>query len=631
MCGICGQLNFARNHSVDSRLIEAMTKIMSHRGPDDDGFYISGPVGLGFRRLSIIDVRGGHQPMSNRERTVWVVFNGEIYNFQQLRTNLEARGFRFQTKSDTETIIHGYKQFGTSVLSKLNGMFGLAIWDESRKKLVLARDRIGIKPLYYAVNRGKLYFASEIRPLLLAIGGSAEIDPTAISLFLRYRYIPSPFTPFKEIKKLAPGTSLVVENGQINVERWWNHIITPFDPMPNEVQAEEKLLELYTAAAKRQLISDVPLGLLLSGGLDSGLLLGLMHDRVDSRQTFTVGFSKQFQNNELSAAAHTAKIFNSENISIRLHQKEFDDALPKVVSAIEEPVTASSVVPMYFLCQIARENVKVAWMGQGPDELFGGYKRHIGLHYGHLWRSVPTWMRNTIGSTLAAATRTESIKRALNSLDISNRMRRYQQVFSVISAEEISKLYQDGILPPNVGDIILSCWQDLEPTIKNVDELGGFQALEIRSSLPDELLLYADKLSMAHGLEIRVPFLDHEIVEYVERLSASYKVRNGKGKWLHRRICQRFLPKQIIRRRKIGFATPVQEWFQLSLKGRIRDNLIDESSLIYRFLRHSRVQQLIQDHQIGRHDNHKVLFSLVLVEELLRSYSQSPKRSMEPA
>lgn len=620
MCGICGQFNFEDNSLVNQKDIESMMKAIAHRGPDDEGYYVSGSLGLGFRRLSIIDLQSGHQPMCDEEKTIWTVFNGEIYNFPELKRELGGYGHTFKTTSDTEVIIYGYKQWGIDVLERLNGMFGLAIWDEEKKTLVLARDKMGIKPLYYKVESGCLCFGSEIRAILACENEKPEIDPQAICLFLRYRYIPSPLTLFKGVKKLAAGTRLIVERSEPRVERWWGFHPTPFDPMPSLQQAEDKLLELYKRAVKRQMISDVPLGLFLSGGLDSGLLLALMRQSEETSRTFTVGFGSDYEKDELIAARETARALNASNVAIQIDRETFDKILPKVISVLEEPIAASSVVPMYYLCQLARQNVKVALMGQGPDELFGGYIRHLGVHYGHYWRSLPYWIRASLGALSSHLPRNESVRRALYSLDIPNRLSRYQQVFSILPDDLVEDLFQDGALPPAPGDKVLECWQDLLPLMENADELGGFQFLEIRSSLPDELLMYADKLGMAHGLEIRVPYLDQEIVEYVERLPASYKVRDGSGKWLHRRVCSKFLPKNIVKRRKIGFQTPVNEWFRSSLAGKMEDTLLDNDSLIYKYLSAEAVQRLVREHRNNQRDHQKILFSLIVVEELLRNY-----------
>jgi asparagine synthase (glutamine-hydrolysing) len=389
--------------------------------------------------------------------------------------------------------------------------------------------------------------------------------------------------------------------------------------MPSVDEAEEQLLELYKRAVKRQLISDVPLGLLLSGGLDSGLLLALMNQNGRAWKTYTVGFGSTFRDDELGAAAETAKALQASNISVELNREIFNATLAEVIRSLEEPVATASIVPMYHVCKRAREDVKVVLMGQGPDELFGGYKRHLGVHYSRYWRSLPEWIRTPISKGLTKLPRHESINRGLASLQTSDRYRMYQNVFSLMPAELIDNLFQDGVLPDHAGDQILDCWNDLLPLMKNTDELGGLQFLELRFSLPDELLMYGDKLSMAHGLEARVPYLDHEIVEYVERLPASYKVRWGSGKWLHRRVCRSLLPKEVVRRGKANFAaTVVDDWFRDSYDGKM-DTLLNSESRIYNYLRPKAIQQLVKDHRAGWRDHHKILFSLVVLEEWLRA------------
>jgi asparagine synthase (glutamine-hydrolysing) len=620
MCGICGQYNFLDDKPVIRETIERMTRTLAHRGPDDEGFYISGPLGLGFRRLSIIDLQGGHQPMSDQAEAVWVVFNGEIYNFQELRKELEAAGHVFRTNTDTEVIVHGYKQWGVEVFGHLNGMFGIAIWDERKKKLVLARDAMGIKLVYYEIENGTVYFGSEARAVLSAFGGKHGVDPVALNLFLRYRYTPSPFTIFEGVKKLAPGTMVAFENGASRVERWYNFKPTPFSPMKLAGEAQEELLDLYKQSVKRHLVSDVPVGLLLSGGIDSGLLLALMKLFGDDWPTYTVGYGKTFKDDEIVDAAETARMFSSRHVSVKLEREAFETALPKIVACLEEPIASSSIVPMYFVCERARQDVKVALIGQGPDELFGGYTRHIGVHYGAHWRALPEWLRNTLTAGIEVLPRNESLKRGVYSLNLLDRMKRYQHVFSIMPGETIDGLFQSGIIPPLSGDRILECWADLESSVKESDDLGGFQFLEIRSSLPDELLMYADKLSMAHGLEARVPFLDREVVEYAQRLSSDFKVRNGHRKWLHRQVCSNFLPGTIIKRKKKGFAVNVvDDWFRDSLGKRMSSVFMDNSSLMYRYLQSKAVQKLLAEHVSGQSDNHKILFSLVVFEEWLRS------------
>jgi asparagine synthase (glutamine-hydrolysing) len=628
MCGICGQFNFRSGAPVARPDIEAMTRTLVHRGPDDEGYYVSGSVGLGFRRLSIIDLSGGHQPMSDAEETVWVAFNGEIYNFQELRDELESRGHRFRTKSDTEVIVHGYKQWGTDVFNRLHGMFGVAIWDVRRQRLVVARDAMGIKLVYYAIQDGTVWFASEMRAITAALPQRPVVDPVALNLFLRYRYTPSPLTIFKGIHKLAPGTMLVFEGGEGRRERWYHYAPTPFAKPKPAAEACRELLDLYRAAVRRHLISDVPVGILLSGGLDSGLLLALMNEHGGGWPAYTVGYGDTFKDDELVDAAETARLLGARHEAVRLDRTEFERSLPHIVESLEEPVATSSIVPMYFVSQRARRDVKVAIIGQGPDELFGGYNRHLGVHYGAYWRGLPRPLRSAIGSAIVRLPRNETLKRGVSALAVEDRLRRYQAVFSLDPTNIVDELFQDGCLPHRATDRILDYWTDLLPQMAYVDELGGLQLLELRSSLPDELLMYADKLSMAHGLEVRVPYLDRLVVEYVQRLSGDLKVRNGTRKWLHRQVCRQFLPSAIVKRKKRGFAVNVVDsWFRSSLDGRLPELLLDSASLIFTFLRRESVARLLEEHRSRRHDHHKVLFSLALFEEWLRSAQAGQQQS----
>ncbi len=620
MCGIAGQFNFQRREPVERETIVRMARSIAHRGPDDEGFFIAGPVGLGFRRLSIIDLAGGHQPMSDAEKTAWVIFNGEIYNYKELRRELQSKGHQFKTNCDTEVIVHGYKEWGTKVFDRLNGMFGLAIWDVPNQRLVVARDAMGIKLVYYKIDNGTLTFGSEIRPILAADSSKPAVDPVALKLFLQFRYTPSPLTIFQGIRKLAPGTMLVVEKGQCREERWYNFTPTPFPSPKKEKEAIHELLDLYRGAVGRHLLSDVPVGILLSGGLDSGLLLALMNEYGSSWPAYTIGYGKSFADDELFDAAETASLFGARHVTVKLDQSEFERSLPGIVQCLEEPIAASSIVPMYFVSQRARQDVKVALIGQGPDELFGGYKRHLGVHYGELWRGLPSGLRSMIGLAVNGLPRSEMLKRGVYSLNNEDRLKRYQDVFSLAPGETIGALFRDGVLPEKQDEQdLVKYWRELAPQMERTDELGGFQLLEIRSSLPDELLMYADKLSMAHSLEVRVPYLDRTVVEYVQRLSANFKVRNGTRKWLHRQVCQSYLPRQILKRKKRGFAVNVvDDWFRSSLGSEIPEMLLDEQALVFDLLKPEPVSELLKAHRSGRQDNHKILFSLVMLEQWLR-------------
>jgi asparagine synthase (glutamine-hydrolysing) len=598
-----------------------MNHRLVHRGPDDEGYFIAGPVGFGFRRLSIIDLEAGRQPMSNPMGDVTVVFNGEIYNFREIRAELEAHGHVFRTKSDTEVIVHGYKQWGIDVLNHLNGMFGLAVWDARNKQLLLARDRLGIKPLYYRIRQGSLQFSSEIRSLLSGSDERPQVDETGLSLFLQHRYTPSPFTILKDIRRLAPGSRLIVkENGEPKLEYWWRVSPIPFDRMPADDDAAEQLADLYRRAVKRQLVSDVPVGLLLSGGVDSGLLLALMKEAGGDWRTYSVGYGSTFKDDELLDASIVAKHFDCPNEAVKLNQEMFEETLFQVADKLEEPVTASSAIPMFHLCRRAREDVKVALMGQGPDELFGGYNRHVGTSYGAFWRALPDSGRQIIGSTAIKLTRSEWVRRARYSLAVTDRVQRYEHILSICDKQGVRALMRDDVLNSNGTVSITHCWGDLIPLLQSTDELGGLQFLELRSTLPDEQLMYADKISMASSLEVRVPYLDHELVEYVERLDSSFKVRYGKRKWLHKKVAAMYLPQNFIQKRKRGFASDVDGWLRTSVSSRMSELLCDTDSLIYSWLRYDRVQQLMAEHRSGNSDHHKILYSFVILERVLRSY-----------
>jgi asparagine synthase (glutamine-hydrolysing) len=622
MCGIAGQFNFERREPVDRETIVRMARSIAHRGPDDEGFFITGPVGLGFRRLSIIDLAGGHQPMSDADETVWIIFNGEIYNYRELRAELQSRGHQFRTNSDTEVIIHGYKEWGTDVFNHLNGMFGLAIWDVPNKRLVVARDAMGIKMIYYKIDNGRLTFGSEMRSVVAADQSEPAVDPVALNLFLRFRYTPSPLTILDGIRKLAPGTMVVVENRECQEKRWYNYKRIPFLEAKSEEEAQQELLQLYRDAVGRHLLSDVPVGILLSGGLDSGLLLALMNEKGGPWPAYTIGYGKGFRDDELADAAETAAVLGARHVTVKLDREEFEKSLPKIVECLEEPIAASSIVPMYFVAQRARQDVKVALIGQGPDELFGGYKRHVGVHYGEWWRRLPTGLRSVVGFAVNGLPRNEMLKRGVASLGTEDRLKRYQDVFSLTPRTTIDGLFQDDLLPSGQRRELVDYWRELIPQMVHTDELGGFQLLEIRSSLPDELLMYADKLSMAHSLEVRVPYLDRTIVEYVQRLGSQFKIRNGSRKWLHRRVCESYLPPSILKRKKRGFAVNVvDEWFRSSLGGKLPELLLDENSLMFGLLKPEPVLKLLEAHRSGRQDNHKLLFSLVMFEQWLREFS----------
>ena len=371
MCGIVGVYNFRDARPVDPGALGRACDAMAHRGPDGDGTYFddSAGVGLGHRRLSIIDLGGGAQPMSTNDKTVWITFNGEIYNFRELRDDLERAGYQFHTSSDTEVILYGYQHWGDDVVCRLRGMFAFVLWDATKRRLLLARDHAGIKPIYYRIRDGQIAFASETKALESFAGEKFGVDPTGLYAYIRMGYTPAPYTMFEGVQTLAPGTRLVADGPGTTVSRFWNYTPKPLDPPPSIEEAAAELLELYSNAVRRNLVSDVPVGLLLSGGLDSGLLLSLMNQFGTGWKTFTVGFGSEFEDDELDDAAHVAAALKSDHTSVHITREQFERSLSHIVGYLEEPVSTASIVPMYFVSQRAREDVKVALIGQGPEEL----------------------------------------------------------------------------------------------------------------------------------------------------------------------------------------------------------------------------------------------------------------------
>jgi asparagine synthase (glutamine-hydrolysing) len=506
-------------------------------------------------------------------------------------------------------------------------MFGLAIWDVPNERLVVARDAMGIKLVYYRIADGQLTFGSEIRAVLAASDSTPEIDPVALNLFLRFRYTPSPYTIHEGVRKLAPGTMLVVENGACREKRWYNYTPVPFASPKEDAEATDELLQLYRGAVRRHLLSDVPIGILLSGGLDSGLLLALMNEHGDSWPAYTVGYGESFEDDELADAAESARLLGARHIPVKLDRAEFERSLPKIIASLEEPIASSSVVPMYFVSQRARQDVKVIIIGQGPDELFGGYKRHLGVRYGQVWRGLPGFVRSAATAAVNRLPRNETLKRGVHSLGVADPLERFEHVFSLAPAETIDGLFQDDLLPRSNGHRSVELWREIFPQTEQSDELNSFQMIELRSSLPDELLMFADKLSMAHSLEGRVPYLDRTVVEFAQRLGARHKVRNGTGKWIHRRVCEKFLPRQILARKKRGFAVNVVDsWFDASLQSDLPAMLLSADSLMFNVLKPAPVRALLEAHQSGRADNHKLLFSLVMFEQWLRGMRRPEPR-----
>jgi asparagine synthase (glutamine-hydrolysing) len=613
MCGICGIYNYRYRLSADETLLRSMVTQIIHRGPDDDGFYVSGAVGLGMRRLSIIDLEGGHQPMCNEDGSIWIVFNGEIYNFPELRRELQAKGHIFRTRSDTETVVHAYEEWGLAAFSKLNGMFGFALWDSRRQELILARDPFGIKPLYYTDTNGRLLFASEIKAILADPTVQKYVDEQALDEFLTLTFVPSPRTLFAGIQKIPPGYVVRVTPAGPFVERFYTLI--PGQQFRSEAEWLEALRTTLEAAVQRQMVADVPVGMMLSGGVDSAAVAMLMQRLAGQPiHTFTVGFSGQFNQNELVAARRSAELIGSQHHEAVISADEYAEFLPRSLWYLEEPIATTSALAFYWICRLARQHVKVVLTGQGADEPFAGYGRHFGEYYGGWYRKLPAFVQDKIITAFVdCLPRNEQLKRAVHSLGIQNPLERLTQIYSIFDTGMKRRLYLPGFADLAKYSIreSIRLWQQ---DVQNLDGLSQILYVDARFSLPDNLLLYGDKMSMAASLEARVPFLDLELMALVEGIPPHLKIHGRTQKYLLKRAVTAWVPQEIIQRKKIGFATPVDQWFGGKLRSYVGEHLLASNSACRHYFEPLTIKRLISDHESKRHDHKRQLFSLLTFE-----------------
>lgn len=616
MCGISGIFNYCNRKPVQRFVNKNMNDAMAHRGPDDQGFYVCDKAGIGLshRRLSIIDLEAGHQPMSNEDRTIWIVFNGEIYNYQCLRRELESLGHVFRSNSDTETIIHSYEQWGVDALSRLNGMYAFALWDERKRTLTLVRDPFGIKPLYYWDNGRSLVFASEVKAILSHPEVNPEVDLKALDEFLTLTFVPSPRTTFSGIKKLLPGHALIYNHDRSSLFYFYRKIPHLFSDC-SEKELIEELRKKIFAAVKRQMIADVPIGVLLSGGTDSTTVAEIM-TRITGGpiQTFTVGFSDNFVDNELDAARATSLRIGSQHHDIVVSADEYAEFLPKSILYLEEPVAITSALAFYRISKLAQEQVKVVLTGQGADEPFAGYHRHLGERYGALYRTLPKYLRKRIITPLVERLpRNERLKRAVRSLDVKDDLKRMVQVYTIFNSSLRQRLYRDFLLQ-EVGSHICDNVQLWQADVAGLDGLSQMLYIDSRFSLADNLLLLADKLSMAVSLETRVPFLDLELMEFVESIPPNLKIKGKTQKYILKKAISKWIPDDIITGRKIGFNSPVDGWFRRELHGFIEDRLLSPDSACNEFFERKTIQEMLDDHTSGRQDYKRTLFCLLTFE-----------------
>jgi asparagine synthase (glutamine-hydrolysing) len=615
MCGISGFFHFDHNREADAAMVRRMWSVMTHRGPDDHGEFVSGPVALGFNRLSIIDLSSGHQPMSNPDGSAWVIFNGEIYNFQQLRQDLIARGHTFRTRSDTETIVHAWDEFGESCVEKLRGMFAFAIWDERRRVLFGARDRLGIKPFYYHVDKDTFAFASEIKALLELPHIEPEIDRSALAEYLHHRYVIAPHTILHGVNKLPPGHTIRVDQNGVRISRYWE---APYEPAAHkdEDAALEELDSLLDEVVRMHLISDVPLGAFLSGGLDSSTVVGIMAKQgVADIKTFSIGYDSP--ESELDYARVVAEHFHTDHHELRLTPEGFRDFLPKMVWHMDEPVGDEASIPLYYLAQFARRKVTVALSGEGSDEIFGGYGIYRTMMAYQGVNRLP--MIGLAGSALSKFTEGKWKKYA--SMLGQPLESRYRGVSRVFSRDEISHLLPDDIEPYNGAAAA-------HKRCGSATTLGKMLYVDLNTWLADDLLVKADRMSMANSLELRVPFLDHKLVEFANSLPDRLKIRWNTGKYLLKRHVEPLLPRDIIHRTKKGFPVPTRTWFERELSDFARETLMASNGAVDQFLDRDFVGRVLDAHQ--QRDQSSPIYTLIVLDQWYRRFVRQPVAAEVP-
>jgi len=630
MCGITGAVWTDPDKAVAPAALARMVEALRHRGPDDEGTYTSElkvtpgypstpGVALGFRRLSIIDVAGGHQPMPNEDGSVEVVFNGEIYNFRDLRRRLEGKGHKFRTQSDTEAIVHLYEDEGPEMLGHLNGMFALAVWDAARGQLLLARDRLGQKPLVYREEPGRLLFASELKSLLELEDVPRQVDPHAIDAYLAYQYVPHPQTIFRGIHKLPPGHWAVYRDGKLSVRPYWQPDFQYEQEHPERPWSEQ-LRELLTSSVELRLQSDVPLGAFLSGGIDSTIVVGLMQKLTrEPVRTFSIGFPVP-EFDETGYAAMAAEKFGTVHEEFRVEPDALA-VLPKLIWHYDEPFADSSAIPTWYVSQLTRRHVTVALTGDGGDELFAGYPRYKAVWLAGGYDRLPAGLRRLLAGRywqkLPASPRQKSFFRRLKRFTerlAEEPRRRYMNWIGIFSEALRAELYTDGFLGqlPDVDplEFLLEAYE----RSSRRDPVTSTSLADLVTYLPCDLMTKVDIASMAQGLECRQPFLDYRVVELAARMPLGEKFRLGRGKRVLLEAFADLLPEPIRRRKKMGFGVPIDHWFRGPLAGYLREVLTDPGTLRRGIFRPEAVRRLVEEHISGVFDHSYRLWALLVLE-----------------
>lgn len=621
MCGIAGIVG-RQNENVDSSEVRRMCQTIVHRGPDDEGIYAKGPVGLGMRRLSIIDLGGGRQPIHNEDQSVWVVFNGEIYNFPELRRELEGRGHKFYTHSDTEVIVHLYEDLGVDCVRKLRGMFAIALFDERRQSLLLARDRLGKKPLHYALDGGRLLFGSEIKTILAVAPNLTELNPEALMQFFTFGYVADPNTAFRKIAKLAPGHVLEYSGGSVKISEYWDLPAYGSHDPKNESECIAELEERLAEAVRIRLISDVPLGALLSGGIDSSVVVALMA-RASSKpvKTFSIGFSKQDFNEAEHARAVAAK-FGTEHYEFVV-EPDIEEVLGKLIPMMEEPFGDSSMVPTYYVSKMARQHVTVALSGDGGDELFAGYDRYPVHLARQNYERIPSWIgklfRRHLYPRLDPAARG---RRFGFNVSLPGRDRYLDSIsYLPVRGRERNLFSADFIEWSNQGTDPRDCYRRYFDDAPAADRLSRLLYVDTKTYLTADVLAKVDRMSMANSLEVRCPILDHVFVEWVTGLSSRWKLHHGTRKYALRQLAKR-LGVPGLDRPKQGFAMPLKHWWRGELNHML-EILVEPRTLQRGYFDPKAVRALVNEHQSGRRDRPTDLWLLLIFELWHRKFLEA--------
>ncbi|MFK7886872.1 MAG: XrtA/PEP-CTERM system amidotransferase [Gammaproteobacteria bacterium] len=625
MCGISGIFDTQTAAPVDEQLLRVMNDSMEHRGPDDFGLHIEVGVGLGHRRLSIIDLEGGKQPIANEDGSVIVTYNGEIYNFQPLREQLINKGHTFRTNSDTEVIVHGYEEWGVDCVKRFNGMFAFAVYDRNKQTLFMARDRLGIKPLYYSIlPNGRLLFGSELKALQQHSELSNSISARSIEDYFTFGYVPDPDTILEGVHKLAPGYSLLLERGKPvpKPHQYWD---LPFEPGPERAQAdlEEELLARLEEAVKRRMIADVPLGAFLSGGVDSSAIVALMSGLSDNPvSACSISFGDP-EFNEVKYAKQVADYLGTQLQVRQVDQHDFD-LLDKLGGLYDEPYADSSAMPTYRVCKLAREGVKVALSGDGGDENFAGYRRYRWHAYEEkVRRFLPQGIRGplfgTLGRLYPKLDWAPKFLRAKSTLEAIGRdtTEGYLHGVSIFPAPLRRKLLSEQTMSDLQGYRSIDRFNALAANAPTNDSLSLVQYLDFKTYLPGDILTKVDRASMAHGLEVRVPFLDHEFVEWVSGIDVGMKLHGREGKHVLKSALTRKLPRDILYREKMGFAVPLGSWIRGPLRERVESSVCGERMADSGFFNPAMLKQVFDDHVAGRRDYTPVLWGLLMFDGFL--------------